>query len=162
VSARFEWGLTDTLKHEQRIGISPLAFQNDVFARLVAGGTSISSVTQLSIVDQTMRVRRKSMAGMALLGYHLDAGRASIEVLGGLALVNQDMTTSYDVRILSGLILPYPQPEYTVSNYQAAAVVGSDVAVSLTDHLAVVPSVRAFALNGGLSLRPGVGLRWTF
>ena len=30
------------------------------------------------------------------------------------------------------------------------------------DHAAVVPSLRAFSLNNGLSLRPGLGLRWTF
>jgi hypothetical protein len=161
VSARFEWGLTDTLTQEQRIGINPLALTGDFWLRVGATGPS-SSITQLSIVDQRTRIERKSMTGLALLGYHVDAGRASIELLGGLAIVNQDVKTSYDVRILSGLILPYPQPEYTASNYQAAAVVGSDVAVSLTDHLAVVPSVRAYVLNGGLSVRPGVGLRWTF
>jgi hypothetical protein len=155
ISARFEWGLTDTLTHEQRIGINPLAFQSDLLNRIGIGGTLPS------IIDQRTRIARKSTTGLALLGYHLEAGRASIELLGGLGLVNQDVRTSFDVRILSGL-LPFPQPEYTVSNYHAMAVVGSDVSVALTDHLAVVPSVRAFALNGGLSVRPGVGLRWTF
>jgi hypothetical protein len=42
------------------------------------------------------------------------------------------------------------------------AVVGADVAVSLTSHAALVPQVRAYALNGALQVRPGLGLRWTF
>lgn len=152
VSARFEWSLTDALKESQHLGISPLAATSA--AGLVFPGTTI--------VDQTYESRRSTAAGFALLGFHVAAGRASVEVLGGLGLVHQDMTTSYDVRILPAFGLPVPRTDYTASSYAAAAVVGADLAVGLTEHASIVPHVRAYALSGGLSLRPGLALRWTF
>lgn len=165
VSARFEWGLTDRLKTSQPIGV-PLASTLDVmpFGSLGGGqvGVSMGLTNISSIVETNYRQERQTMTGLALLGYHLGDGRVSLEVLGGLGLVNQEIETSYDVRILRGERLSLPQPSYATSSYSAVGVVGADVTVALTDHAAVVPSVRAFALNSGLSLRPGVGLRWTF
>lgn len=165
VSARFEWGLTDRLKTELPIGV-PVATAFD-FAPLGSfgggqGGASLGLMNITSIVETSFRQERQTMTGLALLGYHLGDGRVSLEVLGGLGLVNQEIETSYDVRILRGERLSLPQPSYSTSSYHAVGVVGADVTVALTDHAAVVPSLRAFVLNSGLSLRPGLGLRWTF
>lgn len=44
--------------------------------------------------------------------------------------------------------------------YTAAPVVGVDARVALTDHASIVPGM--LALNGGLIVRPAVGLRWRF
>lgn len=167
VSARFEWGLTDRLKTNQPVGI-PFATGLDLprlgatLGGIEAGFSFGTPQLTASVVETSYRQERQTMAGLALLGYHLGDGRVSLEVLGGLGLVNQEIETSYDVRILRGQRLSLPQPSYSTSTYHAVGVVGADVTVALTDHAAVVPSIRAFALNNGLSLRPGLGLRWTF
>lgn len=155
VSARVEWGLTDTLRSTQILGVNPLAVSEFPFL-----GASIGP--ERPIVRGGLERKRQTAVGTLLLGYHVPAGRASIEVLGGLGIVNQDLQEGYDVRILQSTLLPFPQPQYRTSTYHAVAVAGADVAVSLTEHAALVPTFRAFALSGGLSLRPGLGLRWTF
>ncbi len=162
VSARFEWSLTDTLRQSSP-GYYSLAAPAGL-GTLAGGGGFIGLPNDplLSIVSSSAETRRTTTAGFALLGYHVTAGRASIEVVGGLGLLNTDLTTRYDVRIARGLSLPAPFPEYTASTYEAVAVVGADVAVSLTSHAAIVPQVRAYSHGSSLSVRPGLALRWTF
>lgn len=159
ISARVEWSLTDALRQRQ-----------DSFAYPYLGAeltsflptTSIGRFGEpaLSVAPIVPETTRTTAAAFALLGYHVPAGRASIELVGGLGLLNTDVETSYDVRIAAERITV--PAAYTSSTYHAVAVVGADVAVRLTDHAAVVPQVRAYALGGGLSVRPGLSLRWTF
>ncbi|MCC6989714.1 MAG: hypothetical protein IT181_11985 [Acidobacteria bacterium] len=159
ISARVEWSLTDALRQRQ-----------DSFAYPYLGAeltsflptTSIGRFGEpaLSVVPIVPETTLTTAAAFALLGYHVPAGRASIELVGGLGLLNTDVETSYDVRIAAERITV--PAAYTSSTYHAVAVVGADVAVRLTDHAAVVPQVRAYALGGGLSVRPGLSLRWTF
>lgn len=158
ISARVEWGLTDTLRSSQGLGVNPLTATSELF--LI--GPVIPLGAELSIVRGAVERKRQTAMGALLVGYHVPVRRAAIEVLGGVGFVNQDLQEGFDVRILSSQSLPFPQPQYRTSTYQAVAVAGADVSVSLTDHAALVPSMRAFAMNGGLSLRPGLGLRWTF
>jgi len=161
VTARFEWSMTDTLTQRSEAIIYPYVSSYDLGA-FTSGG--LQGIDQLSLVPYTPEMRRDTAAGFALLGYHLPAGRASIEVMGGLGLLSERVQQRYDVRIANrpaGLSLP-AAPAYESSSYHAVAVVGADVAVSLTTHAAVVPHVRAYARQGGLSLRPGLALRWTF
>lgn len=162
VSARFEWSLTDVLRQSQDTAY-PL-YASGVLAPLSGGGTLIGLPDDpfLSIVPASSETKRTTAAGFALLGYHIAAARAAIEVVGGLGLLNTDVTTSYDVRIARGLGLAPTRQESTSSTFDAVAVVGADVDVSLTTHAAIVPHVRAYARSGGLSVRPGLALRWTF
>lgn len=154
VSARMEWSLTDSLRQRQDFYGYPL-----LTPELIAALSSPGSLGAL-VVPGAPETKRTTAAGFALLGYHVAAGRASIELVGGLGLLNTDVETSYDVRIAAErLTVP---AAYSTSTYHAVAVVGADVAVRLTDHAAVVPQVRAYALGGGLSIRPGLSLRWTF
>lgn len=159
ISARVEWSLTDTLRQRQD------AYGYPYLASDIASWMPMTSIgrpgdTSLSLFPVTPETKRTTAAAFALLGYHVPAGRASIELVGGLGLLNNDVETSYDVRIAAErLTVP---AAYTTSTYHAVAVVGADIAVRLTDHAAVVPQVRAYALGGGLSVRPGLSLRWTF
>lgn len=148
VSARAEWSMTDELTLDPGYVVYPLVAAAALPADLIAPGGP--------------REHRRTTSGYALLGYHVTSRRAALEVLGGLGLVNTDARYEYDVRILARAIFPSPMPEPRSSTYQAVAVVGADLAVSLTRHAAVVPSFRTYALNGGLSVRPGLSLRWTF
>lgn len=166
VSARVDWGLTDRLETNQGMAL-PFASERE-FPGLggllggVEGGFTFGTSDPTSIFPSNYRQERQTMTGLALLGYHLGEGRVSLEVLGGLGFVNEEVETKYDVRILLGGRLNTSEQSFRTSTYHAVGVVGADVTVALTDHAAVVPSVRIFSLNNGLSLRPGVGLRWTF
>jgi hypothetical protein len=58
------------------------------------------------------------------------------------------------------------RPTEMIDNVPAATV-GAEVAFQLTSHLEAVPEIRAhsFSVSGGpagFSIRPGVGVRWTF
>lgn len=172
VSARFEWSLTDAMKRSQDVsGYSLFSLGSLTSGTSFGFGPVGPGTTSLNFGTQSAESKRTTAAGFALLGYHLGAGRASIELLGGVGLLNQDVTTSYvyDRRAVGGLSLPFPSADLPFSSandknssYYAVAVIGADIAVTLTGHAAIVPQVRAYALNGGLSVRPGVGLRWTF
>lgn len=159
VSARFEWSLTDTLTRREN-GYGFPFLNQELLAAISRPGRRDGA--GLSLVPFTPETKRSTQAGFALLGYHVAAGRASIELLGGVGLLNTDVESSYDVRIASGGTFPALDTRYKTSSYHAVAVVGADVAVKLTERAAVVPQVRAYALNGALSLRPGLSLRWTF
>lgn len=122
-------------------------------------------------ITQRYEVTRETTPVFALLAYHLPAGRLSVEVTGGLGLVRQSVTSRYEFSVsgpglgtgLGGAFLPTPTVDVlTTSGTHAVAVVGADVAVAATGRLAVVPQVRAYVVGNALSVRPGIGLRWTF
>ncbi len=154
LSVRAEWSLSDTLSLDRSQSVLPYAVE-DLVARIGLAPTTL-------LAPQRITERRDVKAGFALVGYHLGAGRASIELLGGLGLVNERVAVETEVQ------LPIFPPrgglrsEYVTSAHHAVAVVGADAAVSLTSHAALVPQVRAYVLNGALQVRPGLGLRWTF
>lgn len=156
VSVRAEVNIAGRAKTETNLpGVLSSGFPSGI-------GTSIT-------LTQQFKTTRESTPVFALLAYHLPAGRLTVEVVGGLGIVHQSVTSSYESTISGpglgpgGTFLPPPtRTEVKSSGYDAAAVVGADFAVAATNHLAVVPQVRAYVLNGGLSLRPGIGLRWTF
>lgn len=159
ISARVEWSLTDALR-DRREGFTLPFLTSEIVSSLPMTSIGRFGEPSLSVVPITPETKRTTAAAFAMLGYHVPAGRASIELVGGLGLLNTDLETSYDVRIATErLTVP---AAFTSSTYHAVAVVGADVAVRLTDHAALVPQVRAYALGGGLSVRPGLSLRWTF
>ncbi|HEX6162439.1 MAG TPA: hypothetical protein VFZ31_03670, partial [Vicinamibacterales bacterium] len=62
-----------------------------------------------------------------------------------------------------GQIIPAPgsfEDGFDATSYSAGMMAGVDVAIRLSEHLAVVPQVRLVAANRSLSARPGVALRW--
>jgi hypothetical protein len=140
LSVRAEWSLSDTLSLDRNTGVAS---------------------TSLLVPQQTTE-ERDIKAGFALLGYHLGAGRASVELLAGLGLVNERVTTITEIQLPVFPRVPNYRNEYSTSSHHPVAVVGADAAVSLTTHAALVPQVRVFAVNGALQVRPGLGLRWTF
>jgi hypothetical protein len=156
LSVRAEWSLSDTMSLDRSAGIYPYAVE-DLVARLGLGLPPTSL-----LVPQETTEQRDVKAGFALVGYHLRAGRAAIELLGGIGLVNERVTTITEVQLPIFPPRPAYRSEFTVSGHHAVAVVGADAAVGLTTHAALVPQVRAYVLNGALQVRPGLGLRWTF
>ena len=89
--------------------------------------------------------------------------------LGGVAFVYQrqhlfeNTTVQFPFPLPPGSLVPSgSQIESIVTSYRQAAVVGLDVAVSLSKTCAIVPGMRALAFSGTLSLEPGVALRIGF
>jgi hypothetical protein len=157
LSVRAEWSLSDTLSLDRNYPFYPYAVE-DLVARGFPSGLPATSL----LVPQQTTEQRDVKAGFALLGYHLGAGRASVELLAGLGLVNEQVTTITEIQLPGIPRVPNYRSEYSTSAHHAVAVVGADAAVSLTTHAALVPQVRVFAVNGALQVRPGLGLRWTF
>lgn len=58
--------------------------------------------------------------------------------------------------------LPPSRTESVFVTYRGAATAGLDVNLAITSHFSAVPTVRAHVFAGSLSIRPGVGVRWTF
>lgn len=159
VSARVEWAMTDRLKTDA----SPIAYPASTF-EMPGGmfGLTMPGLGSSSIYVPDYTQSRRTSAVFSLVGYHVGRGRVSLEALGGLGLLNENLRTQYDVRILAGRGAALPRSEYESSSYYAVGVVGTDIHVALTDHAAVVPTLRAYATGGRLSVRPGLSLRWTF
>lgn len=160
VSVRAEWSTTAELRGETTdSGILP---QTTPF--MFGGGLTVFSA-QATIESRTT-TRRRSTGVFSLLAYHFAGRRVSLDVMGGLGLVRRSLRWSYETRFTApalGAFLPQPSTsEARSAAYHAVAVVGADAAVSVTSRLAVVPQVRAYVLGGALSLRPGLGVRWTF
>ena len=153
LSVRAEWSLSDTLSLDRDSRIYPYAVEDLVFGGLSPVGL---------LVPQGITEERDVKAGFALIGYHLGAGRVSIELLGGIGLVNEQVTTITEIQLPDFAGVPDFRSEYSTSAHHAVAVVGADASVSLASHAALVPQVRVYALNGALQVRPGLGLRWTF
>ena len=160
VSFRAEWSTTADLRETTASGFLP---QTTPFT---FGGT-LTVFPPPAIIESRSTTRRRSTAVFSLLGYHFAGRRVSLDVMGGLGLVRRSLRWSYETRFIAPTLgtafLPLPSTSETKSAaYHAVAVVGADAAVSVTSRLAVVPQVRAHVLGGTLSLRPGLGLRWTF
>lgn len=171
VSARFEWSMTDWLEYRNGSGIYPLYAAAELRSGIVPPGFEgrfDPALVESLIAPYGFRGRTRSKAGFALLGYHLGSRRASVEVMGGMGWVARTTRTSYDFRIAQPLLnllpdsLPFRGGESGFTDYQTVGVAGLDATVGLTDHAAVVPQLRVFASGGTLSVRPGVGIRWTF
>lgn len=161
VSFRAEWSTTAELRDETTAtNILPLTS--------FTFGSALTSFPPTLIVQAHSTTRRRSSTAVfSLLGYHFAGRRVSLDLTGGLGLVHRSLRSSYETRTtaptLGAAFLLVPSTSETKSAaYHAVAVVGADATVSVTSRLAVVPQVRAYVLGGALSLRPGVGLRWTF
>lgn len=140
-------------------------------SQVLAGGadTSLFPIPGVQVLrlEQTIATSREATPVFALLAFHLDGARLSLQLAGGLGMVHQTERTSLRTRLVGGTLpagvnLDTLGSEARVSDYHAVAVVGADAALAFGSHAALVPQVRAYVLAGGLSLRPGLGLRWTF
>ena len=114
-------------------------------------------------VTTTWASRRRTVS--ALFGVHSAAQRAvRVGAYAGLAF------TAFRQRIAAdapAIVLPAPPPATEFTHLGATPIVGVDVAVAISRHLAVVAVVRAHALEfasdlRGVSVRPGVAARVSF
>jgi hypothetical protein len=91
--------------------------------------------------------------------------RVQVGYLFGLSVVRLDR--QFDTLAPAGTPAALVPKTHEELGYGAAPVLGFDARIAITDHLAVVPSLRVEALNvvtqvSGILIRPQAGLRWTF
>ena len=106
-----------------------------------------------------------------LLGYESDpTRRLRISYLAGTVVRQQRLHR--ELTIVGPLLPPVFPPivvpplvqriEQSTVSYGTSVAIGLDVTAMLTERAALVPQVRVTAAGGGLSVRPGVSLRWNF
>ena len=129
----------------------------------VAQSVTVTVAGRPETVTTMYASRRRAIS--ALFGVHSAAGHAvRIGVYAGLAF------TAFRQRIAANapaIVLSAPPPATEFTHLAATPIVGVDVAIAVTQHLAVVGVVRAQALEfasdlRGFSVRPGVAARVSF
>ena len=129
----------------------------------VAQSVTVTIAARPETVTTTYASRRRTVA--ALFGVHSAAGHAvRVGAYAGLGF------TAFRQRIVAdapAIVLPSPPPATEFTHLAATAVVGVDVAITVSRHFAVVGVVRAQALEfgndlRGFSVRPGVAARVSF
>lgn len=112
-----------------------------------------------------------------LIAYHTQRRHGiQLAYLGGAAFVWQTHRTRfesvYPVFTTGGtppfgpgnppIVISTPYREvndFTNTEYKLTGAVGLDADLALSSHLSAVPQIRVLGVSGGLSVRPGVGLR---
>jgi hypothetical protein len=136
--------------------------------------------------DLELKAHTRFLAVNTIIGFHPAArGRVQLGYLVGFSFIRGTYLSDYvdfgapvplfTVRsILTSPItdlLPFPRPAVATLNQKqntGGAILGFEAAVSLTDHIAVVPEIRALTFStinrgpGVFLIRPGVGVRWNF
>src|SRR5262245_46378849 len=102
---------------------------------------------------------------LALTGYHAPRhARIRLAYLGGVVFLRERFRRTA-VSNTAGIppVIPASSmfSDDTTTTFRPAVAVGFDAEISLTSHVAVVPQLRVVAPSAGLSIRPGVAVRWT-
>jgi hypothetical protein len=153
------------IENESRVIPLP-AVTEEVFRSLSSVVGSFVFGSSLSLVPrapQITTVARQSTVS-TLAWYRQSVGsRTSLVYSGGVAFGISEIDTTYnysfDPRVL-GLSIPPTSTEYT--SYTVHPIVGVDARIAMTDHASLVPGVRVLGAQGGILIRPSVGLRWEF
>jgi hypothetical protein len=101
---------------------------------------------------------------------HAMSVRTSLVFHGGLAVHRYWQLTDASFSIFESgpirpgiSIFPVPTPTRTEAvSYSMRPVVGVEARIGMTEHVALVPSFRVHGIEGGVLMRPSVGLIWAF
>lgn len=130
---------------------------------VVAPSTSVTIAGRPETITTTYASQRRTVS--ALFGIHSPANHTiRVGTYAGLAFTALRQRISNDAPPIA-LSAPPPATEFT--DLAATPIVGVDVSVTITRHLAIVGHTRAQALNfgnqlHGFSVRPGAALRVLF
>jgi hypothetical protein len=126
--------------------------------------TTVSQVNQVRL--ETRYTNRMSTVSALAAVHPVTSGRVRWSVLGGLTFVHFERTITLDPAgtILGAAVQP---PRSTFIDRMGAATVGMDVDLLVSQHLAIVPAIRAHSFRlasnlGGVNVRPSIAARWTF
>lgn len=123
-----------------------------------------SSVSSSLIFPRQTRttVRDRLSTVSTLAWYRQPIGeRTSLVYSAGIAFgIAQSEATFTIVGLPNQNTIPATTSKYT--SYSVNPIVGVDARIAMTDHASIVPGVRVIGGNGGIIIRPSVGLRWQF
>lgn len=128
-------------------------------------GLNISApvaVTLLAGVTSTATVRYSTVSTLAWYRQPLGDRAALVYSAGiGFGITRSESTFRY-IGLPNENTLPFPPSTNKYTSYGVNPVVGVDARIAMTDHASIVPGIRLFGGNGGIILRPSVGIRWGF
>jgi len=141
-----------------------VSFALEVGVERVAEITTVTEANRVQL--QTRYGNRMRMVSALAVIHPVNSGRVRWSVLGGLTFVHFERTITLDPAgtILGTAVQP---PRSMFVDRMGAATVGADVEIVVSQHVAIVPAVRAYSFRlasnlGGFSVRPSIGARWMF
>ena len=96
---------------------------------------------------------RHSTVSAVLWANQTVSERVALVYLGGVAFNRFEREFSYDFGLVAA--------SRTI-RYSAHPVVGFESWIGLTDHVTLMPGIRMHTVPGGWSIRPAVGVGWSF
>lgn len=156
------------MESESRIIPLPAAEFTRLSATLVpslVGSINIpSSLSSLSFLPRESRTTVKSRFSQVstLAWFRQSIGeRTSLVYSAGIGFgIGESESTFVYIGLPNQSTIPAFTTEYT--SYTVNPIVGFDARIAMTDHAALVPGVRVVGADGGIIVRPSVGLRWEF
>jgi hypothetical protein len=133
---------------------------NYTLGSVIPAGLSI--VPASSIYKSEQRTTSVSV----LAGYHPTAGgRVRLGYLAGVAIVRVRSQDTVTTRTVGFPPLVPPNEETALGEtvlYPTGVVLGADALIRASRRLGVIPHLRVVAFSSGVSIRPGVSVRWTW
>lgn len=131
---------------------------------LTVGGLNLPSQLTLPYVPREIRSSYKSrLSTVSTLGWFRQSigERTALIYSAGIAfgVSETEYTTNY-IGLPNQNTLPAYTQDYT--SYSVNPIVGLDARVKMTEHASLVPGIRVVGAQGGIIVRPSVGLRWEF
>lgn len=166
-SVRIEGHLTDALTLHESIP-SAGAAEIEAARRFAAVAVQFGfppSPPENYLLSGTYDYERRDRAVLALAGRRFGARRVAVELLAGMGFISKrEEATTVEVYVSGRTEAVQPELRHTFARHtrQVTAVAGGDLTVRLRPRLHAVAGMRAYRIQEGLSLRSGLGLRWTF
>jgi opacity protein-like surface antigen len=152
------------METESRLVPFPASELAGLVSRIVPiGSVNIGSSSVIFPPRQTQTNIQSRFSTISTLAWFRQSigERTSLVYSAGVAFgIEQAESTYFYIGLPNELTLPAVTTEYT--SYSIHPVVGFDARVAMTDHASLVPGIRVVGSNGGLIVRPSVGLRWEF
>ncbi|MQA92791.1 MAG: hypothetical protein GEU90_21645 [Gemmatimonas sp.] len=108
----------------------------------------------------TLKTRLSTVSTLAWFRQSV-GDRTSLVYSAGIGFgIGQTESTFAYIGLPNQSTLPAVTSKYT--SYSVNPIVGLDARISMTEHASLVPGVRVIGADGGIIVRPSVGLRWEF
>jgi hypothetical protein len=126
-------------------------------------GTSIESVIYPPISYQVRTAWRTSTLSTGVWARQGISERVALVYSGGAAFIRtrSDFEFIYTPPRQLGFIA-LPSTSIETVHYSVRPFVGIGARIGMTEHLELVPAVRLQGLDGGMLVRPSIGLAWAF
>lgn len=154
------------MESESRVIPLPLAefqFTSRVSPSLPSSISAIfSPISSILPRESRTTVRSRLSQVSTLAWYRQSVGeRTSLVYSAGIGFgIGESESTFVYIGLPNQSTIPAYTTEYT--SYTVNPIVGFDARIAMTDHASLVPGVRVVGADGGIIVRPSVGLRWEF